>query len=70
MGVFSERLSLYVTLVTFALAGKAITGDIVFSMAQLFSTVTQVMCIGFPRGLTFYNEAKVSIGRFVPAIFG
>ncbi|CAH1098767.1 unnamed protein product [Psylliodes chrysocephalus] len=63
MGVFSERLSLYVTLVTFALAGKAITGDIVFSMAQLFSTVTQVMCIGFPRGLTFYNEAKVSIGR-------
>ncbi|CAH1098765.1 unnamed protein product [Psylliodes chrysocephalus] len=63
MGVFMERLSLYVTIVTFALTGNPITGDIVFSMAQLFNTVIYTMCICFPRGLTFYNEAKVSIGR-------
>ncbi|CAH1098763.1 unnamed protein product [Psylliodes chrysocephalus] len=63
MGAFIEKLSLYVTVVTFALAGNPIFGDMVFSMAQLFNTFTYVMCIHFPKGLTFYNEAKVSIGR-------
>ncbi|CAH1098768.1 unnamed protein product [Psylliodes chrysocephalus] len=63
MGVFMERLSLYVTIVTFALAGNPVSGEIVFSVAQLFNTVIYTMCVCFPRGLTFYNEAKVSVGR-------
>lgn len=43
--------------------GNRLTGDIVFSMAQLFNTVQMYMAIFYPCGLFGYAEAKVSIKR-------
>ncbi|CAG9863422.1 unnamed protein product [Phyllotreta striolata] len=63
MSVFTERLSLYIAVITFVLIGKTITGDVIFSMAQLFNTVQLTLCIYFPRCLSYYAEASVSIGR-------
>nr|XP_023022905.1 probable multidrug resistance-associated protein lethal(2)03659 [Leptinotarsa decemlineata] len=63
MMVFTERLSLYLTIVTFVLLGNRLTSDIVFSMAQLFNTAQLYICIAYPNGLATYAEAKVSIGR-------
>lgn len=61
--VFTERLCLYLTLITYVLLGNRLTGDIVFSMAQLFNTVQLYMAIYYPCGLSGYAEAKVSIKR-------
>ncbi|KAJ8931068.1 hypothetical protein NQ314_016097, partial [Rhamnusium bicolor] len=61
--VFTERLCLYLTLITFVLLGNRLTGDIVFSMAQLFNTVQLYMAIYYPTALSAYAEAKVSIKR-------
>ncbi|XP_050504204.1 ATP-binding cassette subfamily C member 4 [Diabrotica virgifera virgifera] len=63
MGIFTERMILYITVITFVLVGQRLTGDVVFSLAQLFNTVQLIMAIFFPRALSFYSEAKVSITR-------
>ncbi|KAJ8932364.1 hypothetical protein NQ314_014731 [Rhamnusium bicolor] len=61
--VFTERVSLYLTLVTFVLLGNRLSSDVVFSMAQLFNSVQLYMCIYYPNGLASFAEAKVSIKR-------
>lgn len=63
MAVFTERLTLYVTVITFVLMEQRISGNIVFSMAQLVNTIQAVLAIFFPRALGSYAEAKVSMGR-------
>ncbi|KAJ8967792.1 hypothetical protein NQ317_014818 [Molorchus minor] len=61
--VFTERLCLYLTIITFVLLGHRLTGDIVFSTAQLFNTIQLYMAIYYPTALSSYAEAKVSIRR-------
>lgn len=61
--VFTERLSLYLTLVTFVLIGNKLSSDVVFSMAQMFNSIQLYMCIYYPNALAYYAEAKVSIKR-------
>lgn len=61
--VFTERLCLYLTLVTYVLLRNKLTGNIVFSLAQLFNTIQLYMAIYFPTALSFYAEAEVSIKR-------
>uniref|UniRef100_A0A6P7GCD8 Multidrug resistance-associated protein 4-like n=1 Tax=Diabrotica virgifera virgifera TaxID=50390 RepID=A0A6P7GCD8_DIAVI len=61
--VFTERLILYVTLIPFVLLGHRLTGGIAFSLANLFNNIQLVMAINFPRALSSYNEANVSIAR-------
>lgn len=63
MMVFTERLTLYLTLITYVLLGGKLTGDVVFSMAQLFNTVQLYMSIFFPLSISTYAEARVSIRR-------
>lgn len=63
MMVFTERLTLYLTLITYVLLGGKLTGDVVFSMAQLFNTVQLYMSIFFPMSIATYAEARVSIQR-------
>lgn len=63
MMVFTERLTLYLTLITYVLLGGKLTGDVVFSMAQLFNTVQLYMSIFFPMSIATYAEARVSIRR-------
>lgn len=61
--VFTEKVTLYLTLVTFVLLGNRLTGDIVFSTAQLFNTVQLCMSIFYPMALSTYAEAIVSVKR-------
>lgn len=61
--VFTERATLYLTVITFVLDGNRLTGDKVFSMAQFFNTIQLYMAIFFPLALAIFAEAKVSIRR-------
>lgn len=61
--VFTERVTLYLTIITYVLLGNRLTGDVVFSMAQLFNTVQLYMSIFYPLAISAYAEANVSIKR-------
>ncbi|CAH1981029.1 unnamed protein product [Acanthoscelides obtectus] len=62
--VFMERLTLYLTLVAYVIwSGKPLTGDVVFSVAQLYNTVQLYMSIFFPLAMSTYAEARVSVKR-------
>lgn len=63
MMVFTERLTLYLTLITYVLLGGKLEGNVVFSLAQLFNTVQLYMSIFFPLSISTYAEARVSIQR-------
>ncbi|KAI2474204.1 ATP binding cassette (ABC) transporter subfamily C member, partial [Diabrotica virgifera virgifera] len=63
MSVFTERFALFIVVITFVLMEGRISGDIVFSMAQLVNTVQMIFAMFFPRALSTYAEAKVSIKR-------
>ncbi|XP_044730120.1 ATP-binding cassette sub-family C member 4-like isoform X2 [Chrysoperla carnea] len=61
--VYTERLSLYVTVVAFVLLGNDLTGDVVFSLAQFFNILQLYMAIFFPMALSFGGEALISVKR-------
>ncbi|RZC37765.1 ABC tran and/or MMR HSR1 domain containing protein [Asbolus verrucosus] len=61
--VFTERATLYLTVITFVLMGNKLRADIVFSIAQLFNTVQLYMCILYPLGVSSLAEAKTSVKR-------
>ncbi|CAH1981017.1 unnamed protein product [Acanthoscelides obtectus] len=63
MMVFTERLILYVTLVTHVFLGNHLTGDIVFSLAQIFNIVQHYVAFSFPNAIATYSEARVSVQR-------
>lgn len=58
--VYTERLSLFVTIITFVFMGNNITSDKVFSMAQFFNTLQLFMAINFPLSIVFRGEAMIS----------
>lgn len=61
--VFTERATLYLTVIAFVLMGNKLTADVVFPIAQLFNTVQLYMCIFYPMAVSSLAEAKVSIQR-------
>lgn len=61
--VYSERICLYSTLITFVLLGNNLHGDIVFSLAQLFNLVQLYASGMFRMALLFYSESRISIAR-------
>lgn len=63
LSVFTERASLYITVVIYVLLGNPLTSAKVFSMAQFFNTIQLYMSIFFPLALVFYAETRVSVGR-------
>ncbi|KAB0798125.1 hypothetical protein PPYR_09118 [Photinus pyralis] len=63
LAVYTERFTLFLTVVTYVLLGNALTGDKVFSLAQFFNTIQAYMVILYPLAIAFFAEAKVSVGR-------
>lgn len=61
--VFTERFTLFLTVITYVLIGHSLTGDKVFSMAQFFNTIQLYMAIFYPLAVSFYAEAKISVKR-------
>ncbi|KAK5645932.1 hypothetical protein RI129_004396 [Pyrocoelia pectoralis] len=61
--VYTERFTLFLTIITYVLLGNRLTGDKVFSMAQFFNTIQLYMAIFYPLAVSFFAEAKVSVQR-------
>lgn len=61
--VFTERVTLFLTIVAFVLLGHELTGEVIFSVAQLFNTLQLYISIFYPLGITGLAEAKISVKR-------
>ncbi|KAL1496964.1 hypothetical protein ABEB36_008007 [Hypothenemus hampei] len=61
--VFVERLTLFLTVITYTLAGFRISADIVFSMAQFFNILQLAMAIIYPLAVSLAAESWVAIKR-------
>ncbi|KAI2474095.1 ATP binding cassette (ABC) transporter subfamily C member [Diabrotica virgifera virgifera] len=61
--VVTERIALYLTVITFVLLGHQISADKVFLSAQLYNSLQLYSCIMFPYALAGYAEVKVSLRR-------
>ncbi|XP_063223831.1 ATP-binding cassette sub-family C member 4-like [Bacillus rossius redtenbacheri] len=61
--VFTERLTLFLTLLTYVLLGNQVTADKVFPLAQFFNILQLTMAIFFPQAVQMAAEANVSVKR-------
>ncbi|EZA56728.1 Multidrug resistance-associated protein [Ooceraea biroi] len=61
--VFTERTTLYFTLMSYVFLGHSISADKVFSMAQYFNILQLTMAILYPMAVAHAAEAAVSIKR-------
>ncbi|XP_031366798.1 multidrug resistance-associated protein 4-like isoform X2 [Apis dorsata] len=61
--VFTERTTLYFTIMAYVLLGNSISADKVFSMAQYFNILQLTMAILYPMAVSAVAEASVSIKR-------
>ncbi|PSN41132.1 Multidrug resistance-associated protein 4 [Blattella germanica] len=61
--VFSERSSLFITLLAYTLMDHQISADKVFSMAQFYNILQLSMAIFYPQAVQLAAESKVSIKR-------
>ncbi|XP_043265995.1 ATP-binding cassette subfamily C member 4-like [Colletes gigas] len=61
--VFTERSTLFFTIMTYVLLGNNISADKVFSMAQYFNVLQLTMAILYPMAVSAVAEAGVSIKR-------
>jgi ATP-binding cassette subfamily C (CFTR/MRP) protein 4 len=61
--VFTERTTLFITIVAFILQGYSISADKVFTMAQYFNILQLSMAILYPRAVGCAAEARISIKR-------
>ncbi|XP_046428414.1 ATP-binding cassette sub-family C member 4-like [Neodiprion fabricii] len=61
--VFSERVTLYLTLITFVLMGNYLTADVTFVLATLFNVLQLTCAIAFPQAIIQAGETAVSLNR-------
>ncbi|XP_058803038.1 ATP-binding cassette sub-family C member 4 isoform X2 [Phymastichus coffea] len=61
--VFTERTTLYVTVVAYVLQGYVISAEKIFTMAQYFNILQLTMAIFYPQAVRSAAEAKISIKR-------
>lgn len=61
--VFTERTTLFFTIMTYVLLGHTISADKAFSMAQYFNILQCTMAIYYPMAVSSAAEALVSIKR-------
>ncbi|XP_046836014.1 ATP-binding cassette sub-family C member 4 [Vespa crabro] len=61
--IFTERTTLYFTIMAYVLHGNNISADKVFSMAQYFNILQATMAIFYPMAVAYAAEALISIRR-------
>ncbi|XP_046746878.1 ATP-binding cassette sub-family C member 4-like isoform X1 [Diprion similis] len=61
--LFSERITLFLTLIAFVLPGNSLTADITFSLATLFSVLQVTCAVCFPQAVVLAGETAVSLER-------
>ena len=62
--VFTERLIVHFTLITFVLMGNNLTADVTYEISIYFNILQLVVALYFPQGLILLGESIViqSIG--------
>ncbi|XP_036142951.1 multidrug resistance-associated protein 4-like isoform X2 [Monomorium pharaonis] len=61
--VFTQRLSLYFTLITFVLTGNNLTADVTYEMTAIFNILERSAVFYFPQALIMMGETIVSMNR-------
>ncbi|KAH0554301.1 probable multidrug resistance-associated protein lethal(2)03659 [Cotesia glomerata] len=61
--LFSSRLSLFITMLAYVLAGNQITAEKIYMLTAYYSILRQTMTVFFPQGITTVAETLVSIKR-------
>ncbi|XP_032455220.1 multidrug resistance-associated protein 4 [Nasonia vitripennis] len=61
--VFTERTTLFFTIVAYVLQGYSVSADKVFTMAQYYNILQLTMAIMYPRAVGCAAEANISIRR-------
>ncbi|XP_014208188.1 probable multidrug resistance-associated protein lethal(2)03659 [Copidosoma floridanum] len=61
--IFSTRLSLFITILTYVLLGNDITAETVFMLTAYYNILRTNMTVFFPQGITQIAEVLVSIRR-------
>lgn len=61
--VFTERLLLYFTLVTFVLWGNDLSADITYTLTTFFNLLQLIAALYFPQALILLGEVMVSMNR-------
>lgn len=61
--VFTERLTLYFTLITFVLIGNDLTANVTFEMSTYFNMLQLTASLFFPQALIMIGETMVSMNR-------
>ncbi|XP_074034745.1 ATP-binding cassette sub-family C member 4 isoform X2 [Leptinotarsa decemlineata] len=60
---YSQRTTLFITVMCYVLLGNVITADKVFSMAQFFNILQITIALQYPSAITFGSEASTSVKR-------
>ncbi|CAH1173842.1 unnamed protein product [Phaedon cochleariae] len=63
LGSFTERFTLYLTLILYVMFGNTLKSDTVFCVAQLFVVITLYVAVYFPFGIAAYAEANTTMER-------
>ncbi|XP_044009118.1 ATP-binding cassette sub-family C member 4-like [Aphidius gifuensis] len=61
--IFTERTTLFLTIITFLLMGNILTAEISFQLASYFNTLQMTTTIFFPMALIMLGETLISIKR-------
>lgn len=61
--VFTERTTLFLTLISFVLMGNDLTAEVSFQLATYFNILQMTVAICFPQALIMCGETLVSIKR-------
>ncbi|XP_012230272.1 ATP-binding cassette subfamily C member 4-like [Linepithema humile] len=61
--VFTERLTLYFTLITFVLLGNELSSDLTYVLSTFFNMLQLTTVMFFPQSLIMLGETMVSINR-------
>ncbi|XP_011704354.1 PREDICTED: multidrug resistance-associated protein 4-like, partial [Wasmannia auropunctata] len=61
--VFTERLTLYFTLIMFVLTGNELTADVTYEMSTYFNMLQLTAALYFPHALIMLGESMVSLNR-------
>jgi ATP-binding cassette subfamily C (CFTR/MRP) protein 4 len=61
--VFTERLILYFTLITFVFLGNELTADVTYMLSTFFNILQLITALYFPLALNMLAETIVSINR-------
>lgn len=61
--VFTERLLLYFTLLTFVLSGNNLNADVTYTLATFYNILQLTAALFFPHALIILGETIVSMNR-------